>query len=68
MKEQSPKAEAKSLGQFTFFTAVASSLNHSFDRGVQTTSAKGQMLKYFWICEPCGLCCDYSGTVAGKQP
>lgn len=46
MKEQSPKAEAKSLGWFIFFTVVASSLNHSFDRGGQT-SEKGQMLNIF---------------------
>ena len=66
MKEQSLKAEAKSVGHLTFFTAVGVSSNHSLDQGPVNCFYKGPDVKYFRVCEPDGLCGDYS-TLTQQQ-
>lgn len=55
VKEQSPKAEAKSAGHLTFFTAVESPSSHSSDQRPADFFCKGSDVKYFWLCEPDGL-------------
>ena len=60
MKEQSLKAEAKSVGHLTFFTAVGVSSNHSLDQGPANCFYKGPDVTYFRVCEPDGLCSDCS--------
>ena len=50
----------------TFFTAVGVSSNHSLDQGPVNCFYKGPDVKYFRVCEPDGLCGDYS-TLTQQQ-
>ena len=60
VKKQFLKAEGKSVGHWTFFTAVGISSNHSLNQWLANFFCKGPDIKYFRLCGPDGLCCDYS--------